>query len=46
MQKIISLKLLPSEAANEQAVKQYIADSEGIDPTADVSGYTYPKKLD
>lgn len=38
MQKTISLKLLPSEAANDDAVKQYIANSESV-KTADISGY-------
>ena len=32
MQKIISLKLLPSEVANEQAIKHCIAASEAINP--------------
>lgn len=39
MQRNISLKLLPSEAADESAVKQYIANTEGI-KLADISGYT------
>ena len=43
MQKSISLKLLPSEAVNEQSVKQYIAKSEGVN-SADVSGYTILKR--
>jgi len=43
MQKKISLKLLPSEAANEQSVKQCIARSEAI-KAADVSGYTILKQ--
>lgn len=43
MQKKISLKLLPSEAANEQSIKQYIAQSEAISP-ADVSGYIILKQ--
>ena len=43
MQKSITLKLLPSEAVNEQSVKQYIAKSEGVN-TADVSGYTILKR--
>ena len=30
MQKKISFKLLPSEAVNEQSVKQYIAKSEAV----------------
>jgi len=43
MQKSITLKLIPSEAVNEQSVKQYIAKSEGL-LAADVSGYTIIKK--
>jgi uncharacterized FAD-dependent dehydrogenase len=43
MQKIISLRLLPSEAANEQSVKQYIAQTEAVN-AADVSGYTILKQ--
>ena len=43
MQKKISLKLLPSEAANEQSVKQCIALSEAVKAT-DVSGYTILKQ--
>ena len=43
MQKKISLKLLPSEAANEQSVKQFIARSEAV-KAADVSGYTILKQ--
>lgn len=43
MQKSITLKLLPSEAVNEQTVKQYIAKSEGVN-SADVSGYTILKR--
>jgi uncharacterized FAD-dependent dehydrogenase len=43
MQKSIILKLLPSEAVNEQSVKQYIARSEGVS-TADISGYTILKR--
>lgn len=38
MQRKISLKLLPSEAASELSVKRYIAQSEGIKP-GDISGY-------
>ncbi len=38
MQKTIILKLLPSEAANEQVIKQYIAKAEAVNSTA-VSGY-------
>jgi len=43
MKKEISLRLLPSEAANEQSVKQYIAQAEAVRP-ADVSGYTILKQ--
>ena len=42
MQKIISLKLLPSEAANETVVKNYIAKAEAVKVSA-VSGYTILK---
>ena len=42
MQKIISLKLLPSEAANEQLVKQCIASLEGKSPS-DIMGYNILK---
>ena len=44
MQKIISLKLLPSEAANETLVKKYIAQAEAVKVSA-VSGFTYTKAL-
>ncbi|MEI9807846.1 MAG: FAD-dependent monooxygenase [Bacteroidota bacterium] len=43
MQKTISLKLLPSEAADEQSVKNYLAKSEAVKPSA-VSGYTILKR--
>ena len=43
MQKIISLKLLPSEAADETAVKNYIAKTEAVKATT-VSGYTTLKR--
>lgn len=43
MQKIITLKLLPSEAANEQSIKQYIAQCEAINAN-DVTGYNILKK--
>jgi uncharacterized FAD-dependent dehydrogenase len=43
MQKIITLKLLPSEAANEYSIKQYIAQCEGINAN-DVYGYNILKK--
>lgn len=42
MQKIVSLKLLPSEARNEQLVKQYLSKVESVKLTA-VSGYTILK---
>ncbi|MCW3119550.1 MAG: FAD-binding protein [Chitinophagaceae bacterium] len=42
MQKTISLKLLPSEAADEGQVKKYIAQSETVDMSA-VTGYTILK---
>jgi uncharacterized FAD-dependent dehydrogenase len=42
MQKKISLKLLPSEAADEQQVQQYIASNEAA-PLSSVSGYTILK---
>lgn len=43
MQKIISLKLLPSEAADEQSVKTYLAASASVDVSA-VSGYNVLKQ--
>lgn len=43
MQKVISLKLLPSEADNDQLIKQYIAQAEGLKP-ADISGYNILKR--
>jgi len=42
MQKIISLKLLPSEAASEQVVKQCVAALEGKSP-GDICGYNILK---
>ncbi|HEX7903364.1 MAG TPA: NAD(P)/FAD-dependent oxidoreductase [Chitinophagaceae bacterium] len=42
MQKIISLKLLPSEAGNEQIVKQYLAKAEAVTQHA-VTGYNILK---
>ena len=42
MQKIISLKLLPSEAANETVIKKYIASSELVEIST-VSGFTILK---
>lgn len=43
MQKTISLKLLPSEAANETAIKKYIAAAAAVKATA-VSGFTILKQ--
>jgi uncharacterized FAD-dependent dehydrogenase len=43
MQKTFAFKLLPSEALNDNIVKNYIAQSAGIKP-AKVSGYTILKK--
>jgi uncharacterized protein len=43
MQKLISLKLLPSEAASEQEVIRCIAHAEAIEPSA-VSGFTILKQ--
>jgi uncharacterized FAD-dependent dehydrogenase len=43
MQKTISLKLLPSEAAQEAIISQYIAKEEAV-ATNDVSGFTILKK--
>jgi uncharacterized FAD-dependent dehydrogenase len=43
MQKIISIKLLPSEAADERAVKKYIAASGSVKDSA-ISGYTILKQ--
>ncbi len=43
MQKIISIKLLPSEAADELSVKKYIARTEAIKSIA-ISGYTILKQ--
>src|SRR5688572_6692944 len=42
MQKIVSLKLLPSEAANEQAIKHCIAGCEAVNPSK-VWGYNILK---
>jgi uncharacterized FAD-dependent dehydrogenase len=42
MQKTLTLKLLPSEAANEQSVKNYIAKTEGV-KRSNVSGFTIIK---
>lgn len=43
MQKSISLKLLPSEAANEQVIKEYIAGETGR-PVAQVNGFHITKQ--
>ena len=43
MQKKISIKLLPSEAADENIIKQYAADESGV-PVSSVSGFTIFKK--
>lgn len=43
MQKTISLKLLPSEAANEQLVVNYIAGAEAVKPAA-VNGFIVLKQ--
>ena len=43
MQSKITLRLLPSEAANEQTVKKYIAKAAAIHP-ADISGFTVLKQ--
>ncbi|MBL0307172.1 MAG: FAD-dependent oxidoreductase [Chitinophagaceae bacterium] len=43
MQKTISLKLLPSEAASETAIKKYIAKAEAIKVPA-ISGFTILKQ--
>lgn len=43
MQKIISIKLLPSEAADERAVKKYIAASAST-KDSEVAGYTILKQ--
>ncbi len=39
MQKTISLKLLPSEAANQSSIKEYIAKAEAVQVSA-ISGFT------
>ena len=43
MQSKITLRLLPSEAANEQTVKQYIAKAVAVNTTV-ISGYTILKQ--
>ncbi len=42
MQKIISLKLLPSEAADENTISQYIAKTEAVN-SGDITGFTILK---
>src|SRR5688500_11638385 len=43
MQKTLSLKLLPSEAASEKLVKSYIADAEAVSPSA-ITGFIIQKQ--
>lgn len=43
MQKVISIKLLPSEAADEQSVKEYIANAEAV-KISNISGYNILKQ--
>jgi uncharacterized FAD-dependent dehydrogenase len=43
MQKTITLKLLPSEAADPRTVQQYLASTEGIDPSK-VSGFNLVRR--
>ncbi|MBI5856084.1 MAG: FAD-dependent monooxygenase [Sphingobacteriales bacterium] len=43
MQKIIQLKLLPSEAASEKLIKDHIAGAEAVRPAA-ISGFTILKQ--
>jgi uncharacterized protein len=43
MQKMLSLKLLPSEAIDESAIKKYIAAAEAV-KTASISGYNIVKQ--
>ncbi|MCG2618151.1 FAD-dependent oxidoreductase [Terrimonas sp. NA20] len=43
MQKNITLKLLPGEAANEATVRKYIARAESVRP-ADITGYNIQKR--
>lgn len=43
MQKTLSLKLLPSEAADEQLIKQYIAKTEAVNPST-ISGFNILKQ--
>jgi uncharacterized protein len=43
MQKNISLRLLPSEAANDFAIKKYIAGNEGV-PVPSITGYIILKQ--
>lgn len=43
MQKNISLRLLPSEAANESSIRQYLASAAGV-PLPSISGFYITKK--
>ena len=43
MQKNLSLKLLPSEAASEKLVKSYIARAEGMPPSS-ITGFIIQKQ--
>ena len=43
MQKNLSLKLLPSEAANEKLVKSYIASAEAVSPSS-ITGFIIQKQ--
>ena len=43
MQKKISLRLLPAEAASDHSIRQYIAHSEAVN-MADITGFTIIKQ--
>jgi uncharacterized FAD-dependent dehydrogenase len=43
MQKTFNFKLLPSEALNDNAIKNYIAKTQGVEPSA-VAGYNILKR--
>ena len=43
MQKVITIKLLPSEAADEQSVKKYIANAEAV-KISNIYGYNILKQ--
>src|SRR5690606_14860222 len=43
MQKNITFRVLPSEAANEQLIKQLIARSEGVKPSS-ITGFRVEKR--